>query len=179
MLQTHLETERLMLRLFQSTDAKSVQKLAGHEEIARTTLGIPHPYPDGVAEAWIEHVRRAAERGEMFSFALIRKEDHQLIGCVSLRVKSANDGELAYWVGRPYWGQGFATEASKKVVNFGFEVLGLNRVYAKAMTKNPASYKVMSKIGMKYKETLSRHLLKSGVYEDLVLYEMTRPKSMI
>nr|WP_272898791.1 GNAT family N-acetyltransferase [Paenibacillus sp. MMS18-CY102] len=167
------------MRLFQLTDAKSVQKLAGHEEVARTTLSIPHPYPDGAAEAWIERTRSAAEKGDIFSFALVRKTDNQLIGCVSLRVsKSDNQAELAYWVGYPYWGQGFATEASRQVINFGFETLGLNRIYAAAMTKNPASYRVMSKIGMTFKESLPKHILKSEIYEDLVLYEMTLPNAL-
>ena len=175
MLQTNFETERLLLRLFQLTDAKSVQALAGHEEVARTTLSIPHPYPDGAAEAWIERTRSAAERGDIFSFALIGKELDQLIGCVSLRVsKSDNQAELAYWVGRPYWGLGFATEASRRIVEFGFEALGLSRIYAAAMTTNPASCKVMSKIGMKFKELLPNHIVRSGVYEDIVLYEITQ-----
>ncbi|WP_246315594.1 GNAT family N-acetyltransferase [Paenibacillus foliorum] len=176
MLQTDCETERLFLRLFQLADAKSVQELAGHEEVARTTLSIPHPYPDGAAEAWIERTRSATEIGTIYSFALVGKENNELIGCVSLRVsKTDNQAELAYWVGRPYWGLGFATEASKRIVVFGFEELGLNRIYAAAMTKNPASYKVMSKIGMKFKEILPKHILKSEVYEDLVLYEMANP----
>lgn len=71
MSKTNFETERLVLRLFQLTDAKSVQELAGHEEVARTTLSIPHPYPDGAAEAWIERTRCAAESDDIFSFAFL------------------------------------------------------------------------------------------------------------
>ncbi|WP_274651343.1 GNAT family N-acetyltransferase [Paenibacillus humicola] len=176
MLPINFETERLILRLFEQSDAKSVQQLAGHEEVARTTLSIPHPYPDGTAEAWIERTRNAAQNGDIFSFALIKKEDSLLIGCVSLRVSKAdNQAEMAYWVGRPFWGLGFATEAAKRIVTFGFEDLQLNRIYAAAMTKNPASYKVMSKIGMQYKETLPKHIIKSEVYEDLVLYDLINP----
>lgn len=69
MLKTNFVTERLILRLFKITDAKSVQELAGDEEVARTTLSIPHPYPDGAAEGWIERTSNAAQRGEIFSFA--------------------------------------------------------------------------------------------------------------
>lgn len=167
------ETNRLMLRLFELSDAKMVQTLAGTEEVARTTLSIPHPYPDGAAEAWIERILQAAQKGEIFSFAMVKKEDELLIGCMSLRVsQTENEAELAYWVGHPFWGQGFATEAAQTVVEFGFEVLQLNRIYAAAMTKNPASYKVMSKVGMKFKDTLPKYILKSGIYEDIVFYDL-------
>jgi [ribosomal protein S5]-alanine N-acetyltransferase len=62
-----LETNRLMLRLFQSSDASVVQVLAGHEEVSHTTLSIPHPYPDGEAETWINRTRQAAQNGDIYS----------------------------------------------------------------------------------------------------------------
>ncbi|MFP3380462.1 GNAT family N-acetyltransferase, partial [Bacillus sp. SIMBA_069] len=102
--------------------------LAGSEEVARTTLSIPHPYPEGVAEQWIESTLRAAEKGESYTFAIVKKEDEELMGCMSLLVsKSHKRAELGYWFGHPYWGQGFATEAARRIVAFGFEELGLNR----------------------------------------------------
>ncbi|MCM3625743.1 GNAT family N-acetyltransferase [Paenibacillus glycanilyticus] len=169
-----LDTNRLILRLFEPSDAKTVQSLAGNEEVARTTLSIPHPYPDGAAEAWIERIRNAFNNGDIYSFAMVRKTDEVLIGCVSLRVaKSENQAELGYWVGHPYWGQGYATEAAQSVCNFGFTDLNLKRIFAAAMTRNPASYNVMKKIGMKSEDNFPKQILKSGVYEDLVHYALT------
>ena len=122
-----------------------------------------------------QSARQAALKGEIYSFSMINKVDNSLIGCVSLRVsKSDNEAELGYWVGHPFWGQGFATEAAQAVVDFGFEELNLRRIFAAAMTKNPTSSNVMSKIGMKFEKNLPKHILKSGVYEDLVLYGMER-----
>lgn len=167
-----METSRLLLRHFKGSDAKDVQELAGSEEMARTTLSIPHPYPDGAAEAWIERTRLSAEKGDIYAFAMVRKDDEKLIGCASLRVsRSHNHAELAYWVGYPFWGHGFATEAARRIVTFGFDELGLNRIFAAAMTKNPGSSKVMSKIGMKYEGTFPQHILKSGNYEDWYITE--------
>jgi ribosomal-protein-alanine N-acetyltransferase len=172
------ETNRLILRLFEPSDESLVQELAGHEEVARTTLSIPHPYPDGAAGAWIDRTRQAAQNGDIYSFAMAIKEDDSLIGCVSLRIaKSHNHAELAYWVGRPFWGQGFATEAAQAIVDFGFNALQLNRIFAAAMTKNQASYKVMTKIGMIHEGTFPKHVLKSGSYEDLVYYGMVKTDS--
>jgi len=168
-----LETNRLILRLFEPSDAKTVQSLAGDENVARTTLSIPHPYPDGAAEAWIERIRGAFQSGDIFSFAAVEKETEMLIGCVSLRVaKSEKQAELAYWIGRPFWGQGYATEAARKVVKFGFDGLNLNRIFAAAMKNNPASYRVMHKIGMQPEDNSPKQILKSGIYEDLVHYGM-------
>lgn len=171
-------TNRLLLRLFEPSDAGVVQELAGEEEVARTTLSIPHPYPDGAAKAWIERTREASEKGDIYAFALVKKEDTALIGCVSLRVsKHHNHAELAYWVGKPFWGQGFATEAAQEIVKFGFDDLKLNRIFAAAMTNNPGSYKVMIKIGMKHEGTFPQHVMKWGEYQDLVFYGTVKSES--
>jgi RimJ/RimL family protein N-acetyltransferase len=169
------ETNRLILRLFESTDAQMVQFLAGTKEVASTTLSIPHPYPDGAAGQWIEATRLSSGRGDNYAFAMVKKEDDSLVGCMSMGVSQKHKrAELAYWVGQPYWSQGYATEAARRIVQFGFEDLELNRIFAAAMTRNPGSYKVMSKIGMKYEGTFPQHVVKWGSCEDLVFYGMVR-----
>jgi ribosomal-protein-alanine N-acetyltransferase len=171
----NFETNRLFLRLFEQSDAKMVQVLAGNVEVAGTTLSIPHPYPDGSGEGWIEATRQSSEKGYSYTFAMVKKKDEALIGCMSLGVsKNHKLAELAYWIGQPFWGQGFATEAAHRIVKFGFEDLDLNRIFAAAMTKNPGSYKVMSKIGMKQEGTFPQHVMKWGSYEDIVFYGMVK-----
>ncbi|MDQ0875845.1 ribosomal-protein-alanine N-acetyltransferase [Paenibacillus sp. V4I3] len=171
----NFETTRLLLRFFELSDARMVQQLAGNEEVARTTLAIPHPYPDGAAEEWIENVRQSSEKGDSYAFAMIKKEDGSLIGNMSMGVSRKHKrAELAYWVGQPFWGQGFATEAARRIIQFGFEDLDLNRIFTAAMTKNPGSYKIMRKIGMKEEGTFPQHVLKWGIYEDLVFYGMVK-----
>ena len=170
-----LETDRLVIRHFEQSDAKMVHELAGSEEVARTTLSIPHPYPEGAAGEWIESTLRDAEKGEGYTFAIVKKEDEELMGCMSLLVSKIHKrAELGYWFGHPYWGQGFATEAARRIVAFGFEELGLNRIFAMAMTKNTASYKVMRKVGMKHEGTFPQHVLKWGSFEDIEFYGLTR-----
>lgn len=170
-----LETDRLLLRPFELFDAKQVQLLAGDKEVASTTLAIPHPYPDGAAEQWIEASRHAAENGDRYAFAIVRKEDDVLLGNLSIGIaRHHKRAELAYWIGKPYWGQGYATEAARRIVQFGFKELELNRIHAAAMTRNPASYKVMINVGMKYEGTFPQHIMKWEQYEDLVYYGMTQ-----
>lgn len=166
-----LKSERLVLRPFRSSDAPVVQELAGDIEVARTTHGIPHPYPIEAAETWISNHSRNIENGTAYPLAIILKGTDLLIGTMTLRVdKQHNKGELAYWIGRNYWGNGFATEAARTIMDFGFFEINLNRIWAMAMVSNPASSRVMQKVGMKQEGILTQHIFKSGNYEDLVVY---------
>src|SRR5690625_1355047 len=122
-------------------DANRVQELAGNKEVAKTTLGIPHPYSIEAAEQWIKQHPNMI-KNSTFPFAIVLKSENILIGTMTIRVNNTHKkAELAYWVGREYWGYGYATEAAKEIVRYGFEVLNLNRIWAKAMSKNPASSK--------------------------------------
>ncbi|MCQ6563061.1 GNAT family N-acetyltransferase [Paenibacillus mendelii] len=174
-MQPTFETERLCLRPWKLTDASSIRELAGSKEVAATTLSIPHPYPEGAAESWIDACHHRSAEGNGYSFAITSKDQHTLLGCISLNVsKPHRRGELAYWLGRAFWCNGFATEAAKQIVHFGFHNLHLNKIHAAAMTKNPASSNVMIKVGMEYEGTFKQHIMKWDVYEDLVYYGLVR-----
>ena len=166
-----LSTARLVLRPFALADAPEVQRLAGVREIAATTLKMPHPYPDGVAEAWIStHGSAWAERRTL-TLAVTLGGDGTLIGTVGLTlVMEDRRAELGYWIGVPWWNRGFATEASRAVVDFGFGCLGLHRIMARHLARNPSSGRVMEKLGMTKEGVLRHHVLKWGEFEDLVVY---------
>lgn len=173
--QPTLSTERLILRPFSLADAPDVLCLAGDRDIASTTLNIPHPYEPGMAENWIATHPEAFEQGDTVTFALVLRAGNAFIGAMGLRLELEHRrAELGYWVGKPYWNQGFATEAARAVVRYGFEALGLNRIYASHLTRNPASGRVMQKLGMVYEGRLRQHILKWGVFEDLALYAILR-----
>lgn len=170
-----LESDRLRLRCFEFSDARQVSQLAGAIEISETTLGIPFPYPENTAKQWIRSVREALTAGRLYSLAIERKYDNTLLGNMTIKPFPKHyRAELGYWIGLPFWGQGYATEAAARIVSFGFEDLGLNRISAAAMTKNQASVQVMKKLGMTYEGTFPQHVLKWGVYEDLDYYGMVR-----
>ena len=114
-----LETERLMLRPFRLSDAKDVQTLAGHKDIAATTYNVPHPYEDGMAESWISTHEDKYKKGETVTLAMTLKEDGRLVGGISLfEVIKGHKGELGYWVGVPYWGKGYCTEAARAIMEY-------------------------------------------------------------
>lgn len=173
--QPQLETERLILRPFDLSDAKRVQLLAGDEAIASTTLAIPHPYEDGMAEEWIRTHPEAYEKGKSISFAIGMKSSGELLGAISLTFHQEHvHAELGYWVGKPYWNRGYCTEAAREVVRHGFEELSLNRIHAMHLSRNIASGKVMQNIGMKHEGKRRQHILKWGTFEDVELYGLLK-----
>lgn len=166
-----LDTTRLVLRPFRLADAAEVQRLAGAREIADTTLTVPHPYPDGAAEEWINTHPAAWTERTAAVLAVTTRESGALVGAVGLALTMADRrGELGYWIGMPWWNRGYATEAGQALLDFGFATLGLHRIMARHLARNPASGRVMQKLGMVQEGVLRHHVLKWGVFEDLVVY---------
>ena len=117
--QAPIETRRLILRPFELSDAADVQRLAGDFEIADTTLNIPHPYEDGMAEEWISTHASSFEQGEHAAYAITQRDDDQLVGAISLVIERRFDkAELGYWIGKPFWNRGFCTEASVALLSY-------------------------------------------------------------
>lgn len=173
--QPTLETERLILRPFRLRDAEKVLELAGDKRIASTTLNVPHPYPEGGAEEWIATHEPLFLDGKIAVFAIILKESGELIGSIGFgTIDEGHQAELGYWVGVPYWNKGYCSEAGRAVLEYGFRDRGLNRIHACYLARNPASGRVLEKIGMVYEGTRRQHILKWGVFEDLVLMGILR-----
>ena len=170
-----LDTERLLLRAFTLEDALRVRELASAREVAATTLYIPHPYDAGVAESWIASHPERFQAGEAVHYAITRKAEGDLIGAIGLQIQVAHrKAELGYWIGVAYWNQGYCSEAAAAVLDFGFEQLGLHRVFAHHFASNPASGRVMQKVGMLHEGRLRGHVLKGGTFHDLEIYGLTR-----
>ena len=169
--QPTLDTARLRLRPFTPADAPDVQRYAGDRDVAATTLSIPHPYPEGAAERWIgTHAAKYAD-GRLASFAITERESGALVGAIGLHLEPAHGrAELGYWIGKPFWRRGYATEAGQVMLRFGFEALGLNKIHAAVFLKNPASDRVLKKLGMTWEGRLREHDLKWGAYEDIDVY---------
>jgi [ribosomal protein S5]-alanine N-acetyltransferase len=168
--QPTLRTERLLLRPLTLADAPAVKALASAYEVALTTLNIPHPYGDGVAESWIETHAPRYQAGEQATFAIAQRATDQLMGAIGLVMHAEHArAEMGYWLGVPFWNRGYTTEAGRALIRFGFGELGLNRIYATYLTRNPASGRVMEKLGMRYEGELRQHVRKWGAFEDLKL----------
>ena len=166
-----LETERLVLRPFEMGDAPRVQLLAGERAVAATTKTIPHPYEDGVAEQWIGTHQVRFEKGQEVVFAITRKDGGELIGAIGVILNLIQgNAEMGYWIGKPYWGHGYCTEAGRAVLQYAFGELHLHRVHAHHMSHNPASGRVMQKLGMRHEGRLREHVKKWDKFCDVDAY---------
>ena len=170
-----LQTDRLILRPFRLADAAEVQRLAGDSRVAEMTANIPHPYEDGMAEEWIGGHAEAFSSGRRVSFAIVRRSGSALVGAIGLVIEKEHDrAGLGYWIGVPYWNQGYCTEAAWAVLRYGFGSLSLSRIHSGHIARNPASGRVMLKIGMTREGYLRRHIRCRGRTEDLVVYGILR-----
>ena len=166
-----LTTARLLLRPLTAEDAPEVQRLAGAREVAATTLNIPHPYPDGAAESWIARQAQAWSEGKEAGLAIVERATRAFAGGIGLhRAPHHQRAELGYWIAVPYWNRGYCTEAVAEMIRYGFEELGLHRIHASHFGNNPASGRVMVKIGMRHEGRRREHIHKWDQFLDLEEY---------
>jgi len=160
------------LRPFGPADAARVQLLAGERAVAETTALIPHPYPDGAAEAWIAAQARDCAAGREYTYAITLAGDGLLIGAIGLRPAATEQENLGYWIGRAHWGRGYATTAVRAVIGLAFSLLDLDRLSASHLARNPASGRVLEKCGLKPLRTERRN--HRGVEEAFCVRAITR-----
>jgi len=172
--QETLRTERLILRPFSLVDAPHVMRLAGDRRVYETTLLIPYPYEEGIAESWISTHQAVfyEERGAIFAICLT---NGSLIGAISLsRAGPFNKAELGYWIGPEYWNCGYCTEAAKAMLKYGFSELGYHKISARHFVGNQSSGRVMQKAGMVREGVLRDEVMKDGRFVSVVLYGILR-----
>ena len=174
--QPTLTTTRMRLRPFVAADAGRVAELAGAREIADTTISIPHPYPVSTAERWIASHPQAWAADRAAHFAICLLPHGLLIGGIALRNidRAHYQAELGVWIGKPWWGNGYATEAAGTLLDLAFGPLGLNRVHAHHLARNPASGRVLERAGFQREGLLRQRVMKWGRFEDVVLLSILR-----
>jgi RimJ/RimL family protein N-acetyltransferase len=140
---TVLETERLRLRAPRLEDAKAIAMLVNDRRIAENTFRIPHPYSLADAKEWIGSVRGSGEESFVITVA-----DEVVGGCGCHH----RDGvpEIGYWLGVPFWGNGYATEAARALIDHVFDTHSPHMLVAGARISNPASRRVLEKCGFQW-----------------------------
>lgn len=166
-----ITTERLTLRPFELSDADRVCDFCNNYNIYKSTLTLPYPYPLDSAISWIRTHEDNFNNNESYEFAITDKNTNELYGAMGLtNNKIHKNGELGYWIGEEYWGNGFATEAAIAVIEFAFSEKHYHKVYARYFASNPGSGRVMEKCGMEKEGLLLQHIYKENKFEDLIYY---------
>ncbi len=169
--QPSLKTERFQLRPFLVTEAVELQRTINDYEIAMMTRHVDFPYTLEMADTWLATHHDLWKDGKAAIFAIRHPSTGELFGGAGLEICATDHlAELGYWIARRHWNQGVATEASAAVVEFGFEQLGLNRIVAHHMIRNPASGRVLEKLGMDREGLLRKHARKWGEFHDVAIF---------
>jgi len=171
-----LDCERLVLRALRDDDAAAVAAGAGDRRVARFLVQVPSPYPIALARRWVHGRIEWWELGRGVTLAIaLRAAPDALLGTVSLR-RFARDrrAELGYWLAAYAWGHGYATEATRALVDFGFRECGLARIYAQVLAGNAGSMRVLDKLGMVSEGVKRQHVRKGRRSCDVALYGLLR-----
>jgi RimJ/RimL family protein N-acetyltransferase len=144
-----IDTDRLLLRAPITADAEPIAGLMENWNVASWLVRVPFPYRVEHAAAWIERSIQERAAGVGWPYLIVRRDGNVLMGCMDISIESdARVGTLGYWLGEPFWGLGYATEAAKAVIGFAFDILKLSEVNASALPDNERSMRVLEKAGM-------------------------------
>jgi ribosomal-protein-alanine N-acetyltransferase len=169
---------RVLLRPLALTDARTVQHLAGDWAVAQMTANIPHPYLDGMAEAWITTSQEEMQKGAAYALAVERIVDHAFLGCISLRLgPDSYCPELGYWLGRQYWKQGYMIEAVELIKTFACNHLNFDCIWAGCQTENHPSIVLLERSGFTRIGTYEKFLPQRGTSKLLLRYELRLDRS--
>ena len=166
-----LGTPRLRLRPVEASDADAIGAIASRREVADTMATLPHPYPPGEAARWIAERRAARDRGLAASFVAELRDAGASCGVAEIHSiePEHRQAELSFWLAPDAWGRGYMSEIVPALVAHAFGALGLNRLYAHHMLRNPASGRVLEKAGFRREGVLRQRVRKWGRYEDVAL----------
>jgi|SRR5687768_4851537 RimJ/RimL family protein N-acetyltransferase len=142
---TVLRTERLILRAPQLADAPALAQLLNDIRIAQNTSRVPHPYTLADAEQFIAYAQGGREIALLATLS-----DDTIIGGTGIGKLRGDVPEIGYWFGVPYWGRGYATEATRALLDHAFTGLGYDLLHAGARVSNPASRRVLEKCGYEW-----------------------------
>lgn len=184
---TELTTRRLRLRRHRSDDAGTLARLIDNWNVVRWLAEVPFPYTEDDARKWIAQTHRNWQLAKDYQFVVTRAEDGCMVGHIGLRIASSalesagngqspalrgREGELGYWFGESFWGQGMAGEAARATIHFGFRHLRLERIWAASLPDNAASLRVLDKTGLKFVTRQTRKFSVRGRNEEVPILAM-------
>ena len=168
MLMKEIRTERLLIKTPEIDDKFELTQLINDKDVIKWLSEIPFPYTLSHAEEFIEKSRERVLKQESYNFMIF--QDKKMIGGIGLSEFNNKSCQVGYWLGKKYWGNGFATEALKSILDFGFDQLNLEKIYAAYKIGNEGSIRVLNKSGFEYSR--KKYEYDSVLNEEVFLTEM-------
>ena len=175
-----LETERLILRRFELSDAEAMyQNWASDPEVVRFMCYNVCESVDDTQKhigQWMEYFNNLPSDSSWYLFSIILKQNGELIGTIDFHENDceARAAEIGYQLGRAWWGNGYTTEALCALIDYCFDDIGLNRLWADHNSQNIASGRVLLKAGMLYEGTARQCYVRKGQLVDKVSYAILK-----
>ena len=169
-----IETERLILRKVVPADAADLFAYGRDPEVARHVLWDAYR-SEAEARMYVRYLQRQYRGDQPTSWGIVHKTDRKMIGTIGFMWwnHDHNSTEVGYSLSRSYWNHGYMSEALSPIIDFAFEQMCVHRVEAQHESDNPASGRVMEKVGMCYEGTLRGRVYNKGRYADMALYAIT------
>jgi ribosomal-protein-alanine N-acetyltransferase len=168
---TVLDTPRMKLRAPRDQDAIAVAQLINNPAVSRNLTRVPHPYALDDARIWLAGLKRSQGRAHVFALTL----DEAPIGVIGLEEHSPEpSAELGYWLGEPWWGNGYMSEAARAVLHYGFGTIELERVTSGYRHGNEASRRILSRLGFRHTGHARVHSLALKRMISIATVEVTR-----
>lgn len=163
-----LTTPRLTLRRMMVLDTEDMYEYAGRPDVTKYLTWLPHPDREYTRE-YLQYLGNRYAAGMFYDWAVVYEPDCKMVGSCGFTAFncSSDSAEVGYVLNPSYWGKGIATEALSRVLEFGFEELGLHRIEAKFIEENERSRRVMEKVGMTFEGVMREGMLIKGVYRNI------------
>jgi RimJ/RimL family protein N-acetyltransferase len=170
-----LGTERLILRGMNSKDLDDLAEIFSDYETIYMLAFMPWPFDRNHVKIYMMNLSYAMENGHSLYWAITLPEENRLIGVIGLTLEHAHDrAEMHFWLGKKYWGKGYMTEVARRVMDYVFRDLGLNRLDINHLNVNIGSQRVIEKCGFKWECEKDDFCKKEGQYENMKFYRLLR-----
>lgn len=167
-------TDRLTIRTYRRSDIPSLARNINNPKIHAALGHLPNPYTEENARFFVDKAIREARKEIPFFFRAAVVIDKEVVGGLKFNRLDVHKAEIGYWLAEKYWGQGIATEAVGLFTEYGFNELGLVRIYTCVYPSNKASLKVLEKNGYREEGYLLKEDLVDGEYKDICLWAKVR-----
>jgi RimJ/RimL family protein N-acetyltransferase len=165
-----IETERLLIREFKHTDFESVHEYSGNPQVTKYIPFEPNSIQNAKAFLKQAIAKQTNPDRTDYELAVELTKESKVIGGCRINKETSSEAHLGFMLNQKYWGQGYATEAAFALVDFGFNELGVHRIYANCFLDNVASIKILEKIGMVREGILREKMMSEGKYHDTYVY---------